>query len=175
VTPVLDRAWRGLGLLLHGVALVGALVLAAMLVGIAADVVLRNAAGSGVRGIVEYTEFGLYLSTVLAAPWLLHRGSHIRADILTTVLPPRAANVVDALGDALGAAVCAAVGWYAFRAMEQSRGLGSMVRRTVTFPEWWLSAPLVPAMALLALVFLLRLARVVARPGERREDARSIA
>ena len=44
-------------------------------------------------------------------------------------------------------------------AAAESAALGSLIRRTVTYPEWWLAAPLPAVFALLALEFAARIAR----------------
>jgi TRAP-type transport system small permease protein len=171
----MDRLWRAYGRLLQVFALASAGLIALMLVGITLDVFLRNLLVTGIRGIVEYTEFGLYLATVLAAPWLLHAGQHIRADLLGQFGAGAWLRVVDSLADALGVAVTLVVGWYALQSAIESYAIGSVVRRTVEIPEWMLIAPLVLALALLFGEFVFRLRWSVTHPGERRQDARSIA
>jgi TRAP-type transport system small permease protein len=170
-----ERLWRAYGALLQIFAFLAAGLIAVMLAAITVDVLLRNILVTGIRGIIEYTEFGLYLATILAAPWLLHQGQHIRADLLGQFGSGAWLNVADALADALGIAVSLAVGWYALQSAIESYAIGSMVRRTVEMPEWMLMAPLVLAMALLLGEFIFRLDRSIRRPGERRDDARSIA
>ena len=66
-----------------------------MMVIICADVVLRNVPIPGLpRGVAwsnEISELLLYLITMLAAPWLLREGRHIRVDIVLRAMPRRAA------------------------------------------------------------------------------------
>ncbi len=119
---------------------------------------------------MEWTEIGLYLSAVLAAPWLLFQGRHIRADLLAPALPRPAARVVEAAADLVGLAVCLVLLWQSFDVMRDAMALGAMVRRSITFPEWWLSAPLLPCFALLSLEFARRLIAAT-----RRDDTRSVA
>ncbi|MEO5883393.1 MAG: TRAP transporter small permease subunit, partial [Caldimonas sp.] len=74
------------GTLLEALALVASLALLAMMAIICGDVLTRNVAMPGLpRGIAwsnEISELLLYLMTLLAAPWLLREGRHIRVDIL---------------------------------------------------------------------------------------------
>jgi TRAP-type C4-dicarboxylate transport system permease small subunit len=163
----LGGVWRAV--LAVPAAVAGAIVLA-MVLGVTASVALRAATGSEIRGTTELTEIGLYLSAVLAAQWLLHRGQHIRADLLGPALPPGAARALEAVADLVGLGVCLVLAWQAYGAMEASRATGGVVRRTISYPEWWLAAPLVPAFGLLAVEFALRLAR-----GAPRDEARSVA
>lgn len=169
----MSRAWRTL--LALPAAAAGAIVLA-MVLGVTASVTLRAVTGAEIPGAVELTEIGLYLSAVLAAPWLLNQGQHIRADLLAAALPRPAARALEILCDALGLAVCATLAVVAFRVAAESAALGSLVRRTVTYPEWWLAAPLPPVFVLLALEFAARIARLLADPhAGPRDEARSVA
>ena len=168
-----SRLW-GLTLALPA-AIAGALVLGMVLL-ITASVTRRALTGAEIPGSVELTEIGLYLSAVLAAPWLLHKGQHIRADLLGPALPPNAARILDAVSDLLGLAVCVVLGWVSFGAAAQSAAIGGLVRRTITYPEWWLAAPLPAVFALLAVEFAFRLLRLLVAPGAaRRDEARSVA
>lgn len=173
---MLARASRAYGRLLAAPAAVaGALVLAMVLL-ITASVAQRAVTGAEIRGAVELSEIGLYLSAVLAAPWLLHKGQHIRADLLGPALPAGPARLLEAASDLLGLLVCLVLAWVAWGAVAQSAATGGLVRRTVTYPEWWLSAPLPAIFALLAGEFALRLLRVLRDPAApARDEARSVA
>jgi TRAP-type C4-dicarboxylate transport system permease small subunit len=150
-------------------ALAGAIVLA-MVLAVTASVALRAATGADIHGIVEWTEIGLYLSAVLAAPWLLFQGKHIRADLLAPALPRPLARVVEGAADLVGLVVSAVLLWQSFDVMRDAMASGAMIRRTVTFPEWWMSAPLVPCFALLSAEFARRLFAAT-----RADDTRSVA
>ncbi len=171
--------WRGArlyGLLLAAPAAVaGALVLGMVLL-ITASIAQRALTGAEIAGTVELTEIGLYLSTVLAAPWLLHQGQHIRVDLLGSALPRGPARLLEAASDLLGLAVCLVLFWVSWNAAAQSAATGALVRRTLTYPEWWLIAPLPLCFALLAGEFVLRLLRLVTDPtAPRRDETRSVA
>ncbi|MFX7914552.1 hypothetical protein ABTK35_19975, partial [Acinetobacter baumannii] len=68
------------GRLLAGLALLGCLILLAMMLIIVADVALRNLAIPGLpQGLAwsnEISELMLYLITMCVAPWLLRQGQH---------------------------------------------------------------------------------------------------
>ena len=70
---------------LAALALLGCLLLLAMMLIIVADVALRNIAiPGGPQGLSwsnEVSELMLYLITMCVAPWLLRQGQHIRVDI----------------------------------------------------------------------------------------------
>ena len=76
---------------------------------ICADVLTRNVAVPGLpRGVAwsnEVSELLLYAITLLAAPWLLREGRHIRVDIVLRALPKRAAYACEWIADVLGLVV----------------------------------------------------------------------
>ncbi len=153
----------------------GAITLGMVLL-VTASVTLRAVTGAEIAGAVELTEIGLYLSAVLAAPWLLHKGQHIRADLLGPSLPPRAARLLEAFSDLLGLAVCLVLAWVSWGTAANAAATGGLVRRTITYPEWWLAAPLPLCFALLAGEFVARLIRLARDPAaHRRDEARSVA
>lgn len=169
----MSRAWTTL--LAIPAAAAGAIVLA-MVLGVTASVTLRAATGAEIPGAVELTEIGLYLSAVLAAPWLLNQGQHIRADLLAASLPRPAARILEMACDVLGIVVSVLLAWFALRVTMESAALASLIRHTVTYPEWWLSAPLPAVFLLLAGEFAARLARLLRDPDAgTREEARSVA
>lgn len=172
---MLVRAARIYGLVLAAPAAVAGVLVLGMVLLVTASVAQRTATGAEIAGSVELTEIGLYLSAVLAAPWLLHKGQHIRADLLGPSLPPAAARWLEAASDLLGLAVCLVLAWVSWGATLQSLSIGGLVRKTITYPEWWLAAPLAPCFALLAGEFAFRLARDVTDPLPRRDEARSVA
>ena len=70
------------GRLLDLLMVVACLLLLLMTVIIGADVFLRNAGAGGLAVSNELSEDILYVITLLAAPWLLRQGQHIRVDIV---------------------------------------------------------------------------------------------
>lgn len=145
--------------LLLGLAIVAAVIFAAIALAIPVNVALRNLTGGGIRGLFEAIEFGLLSTTFLAAPWVLSRNGHVSVDLVVSALPRGGRRVADALANLVGVAVSAAFFWYAVEAMLASYARGSMVRATLTYPEWWTLAIVPAAMALIVIEFLRRLLR----------------
>ena len=151
-----------------------ALILLAMVVLVTADIVMRNTARIGFSWANEITEYALYLTTLLTAPWLLRRGQHVRIDMALVLVPPRVAWTMEAAADLLGLAACLALVWYGAVMTAQSARLGSLTIKNLVFPEWWLLWPLPLCFALLALEFVLRFQRLMGAPRERRHEATSV-
>jgi TRAP-type C4-dicarboxylate transport system permease small subunit len=175
----ISRLERVYGQLLAALALLGCAAMFLMMMLIVADVALRNIALPGLpRGLEwsnEVSELLLYLTTVLAAPWLLRQGQHIRVDILLTVLPPRLGWRLEWLGDSIGLACCLFMTWYGAHATWASWASGALNIKTLVTPEWWSLAPLPAMFLLLSVEMLFRMKRL--HEGERapRQDAVSVA
>ena len=122
--------------------LVACLLLLAMTLMIGADVVGRNAGLGGIAWSSEVSEDILYLLTLLAAPWLLRQGQHIRVDILLRALPPRIGWLLEWVGDLLGLACSLYFVWYGWKVLAASYRAGAISIKTLVTPEWWLLAPL---------------------------------
>jgi TRAP-type transport system small permease protein len=126
---------------------------------IALDVALRNLAGIGFPWLIDVIEYGLFAGTFLAAPWVLREGAHVRVDILVTSLPPRGAALLETLADLIGLAVCLVLLWYGVKVTLTAQALGSMVLKSIIFPEWWALVVIPLSSLLLAIEFVLRLHR----------------
>ena len=160
--------------LFNALAVVAALLLFAMVALVTADILLRNTARVGFAWANEITEYALYLTTLLTAPWLLRRGQHVRIDMALVLVPPRVAWVMEALADIVGLAASLVLVWYGSVMTAQSARLGSLTIKNLVFPEWWLLAPLPVCFALLALEFVLRFHRLMGAPRTRRLEATSV-
>lgn len=168
----LDRAF---GKVLEAFALLACALVGLMMLMICADVLLRNVKLiPGVDGLAwsnELSELGLYLVTMLAAPWLLREGRHIRVDILLRAIPKPLAWACEWLSDLIALACCLTLAWSGARATWESYAQASITIKTLVMPEWWGLAPLPVAFALLAVEVLFRMRRLAFGPKAPREDA----
>jgi TRAP-type C4-dicarboxylate transport system permease small subunit len=167
------------GRLIEALAWMAALLLLVMVVMICADVLLRNIAlGGGLRGLPwsnEVSESLLFLMTLLAAPWLLRQGAHIRVDILLAALPGRVAWCCEWICDVLAFVCCGVIAFYGFLATWASFRDGALSIKTLVVPEWWSIAPLPLSFTLLAVEVLFRMRRLALGPRTLRDDAVSSA
>jgi TRAP-type C4-dicarboxylate transport system permease small subunit len=163
------------GRLLNALVLVACLLLLIMTIMIGADVVSRNVGGGGVAVSNELSEDILYLMTLLAAPWLLRQGQHIRVDIILRALPVRAAWLLEWVGDIVGLLCCLYFVWYGYLITRASYDAGSINIKTLVTPEWWTLAPLPLGFALLGIEFIFRMHRLSVAEVGLRDDAVSAA
>jgi TRAP-type C4-dicarboxylate transport system permease small subunit len=162
------------GHLLRALAFAAAALLLCMTLVVTGDIVLRNTIGSGFIWANEVSEYALYLTTLLVAPWLLREGRHVRLDLLLVMVPQRVAWRIEIVADVLGLLVCIFLVRYGAIMALESRRLGSITIKNLVFPEWWLLAPLPAIFALLGVEFIFRLHRLYEGERKRRNDATSV-
>ena len=171
----MERIAAAYGRLLSGLALLACAVLFLMTLMICADVLLRNVRViPGVFGLAwsnEVSEAMLYLITMLAAPWLLRQGQHIRVDVVLRAVPARLGWYCEWIADTLGLACCLLIAHYGARAALASFRAGSISIKTLVTPEWWLLTPLPIAFLLLAIEMGFRMRRLHLGPHAPRDDA----
>lgn len=163
------------GLLLEAVALLGCLLLFGMMLMICGDVILRFMRWPSLPWANEISEYCLYAATFLAAPLLLRMGKHVRLDLLLRALPPRMGWMMEWLVDLVGLGVCVTLTLASLRILLASHASGSIVLKTLSFPEWWLLAPIPITFFLLAVEFIFRMYRLSIGPRELRDEAISAA
>jgi TRAP-type C4-dicarboxylate transport system permease small subunit len=160
--------------LLNALALLAALTLLGMVIMVTADIVLRNVTRSGFPWANEVSEYALYITTLLTAPWLLRRGQHVRIDLVLTAMPRPIAWTMELIGDVMGFVVCLVMMRYGIKMTIDSAMLGSITIKNLVFPEWWLLWPLPVCFALLAAEFVFRFDRLLRSERARRADATSV-
>jgi TRAP-type C4-dicarboxylate transport system permease small subunit len=162
------------GRLLDALAVAAALILLAMVALVTADILLRNIASIGISWANEVTEYALYATTLLVAPWLLRRGQHVRIDLILTMVPARIAWGMEVATDILGFATCMVMVRYGWVMTVDSARLGAITIKNLVFPEWWLLAPLPATFALLGIEFIFRFARLMQGSQTGSLDATSV-
>jgi TRAP-type C4-dicarboxylate transport system permease small subunit len=152
-----DAVKRFYDLLMQGCGVAAALTIGAMALLVTFDIVARNTGLGSFPWVVELSEYSLPLATFLAAPWLLRRNEHVRLDMLLTALPGPIARQLDRVADLIGLTVCAVFVWYGVKVIVDSSRLGSLVIKTLVFPEWWLFVPVPLCFGLLGMEFARRM------------------
>jgi TRAP-type C4-dicarboxylate transport system permease small subunit len=149
-------------------------VLFLMMLMICTDVLLRNVplipSLHGLALADEVSEDMMYLITMLAAPWLLRQGRHIRVDIVLHALPPRVGWCCEWLTDGIAFVCCAVMVAAGTEAAYASYSSGMVTIKTLITPEWWSLAPLPVSFLLLAIEVLFRMRRLAEGPRAPRQD-----
>lgn len=144
--------------LLETCGLAAGVIIALLALLIALDVTLRALGIVNFPWLIEVAEYALFVSTFLAAPWVLHLGGHVRVDVLVAALPPAAARLADLVANLCGLAVSGVLFWYGGAATLASFGRGSRIANELVLPEWWLLLVIPLSAALLVAGFARRIA-----------------
>src|SRR5207244_11671342 len=97
--------------MLYGMAIAAGFLMAAMMVVICLDVVLRNLGYQSSAHFFTFTEYALLAVPCLGAPWLVREKGHIYVEILLMALSPRRRALLTFLIGSACVAVCAVIAW----------------------------------------------------------------
>jgi TRAP-type transport system small permease protein len=145
--------------LVAALGLCAGLVFFLMAIGISCDVFLKLLSLRGLNWLADLVEYGMYVATFLAAPWVLRLGGHVRVDFLLTNISPGVAAVIELLANLVGIILCMLLAYFAAKALGISYSRGDLLLKNLIFPEWWLMAVMPGSFALMAVEFALRLTR----------------
>jgi TRAP-type C4-dicarboxylate transport system permease small subunit len=129
----IERAYRAL---LYGMAWLGAFLIAAMMVIITVDVVVRNLGYQSSAHFFTFTEYALLIVPCLGAPWLAREKGHIYVEILLLSLRPRLRAAMTVLIGLLCITVCLVIAWYGFDVALRDYLQNEKDVRSMDFPRW---------------------------------------
>src|SRR5712691_9419276 len=95
-------------------AIAAGFLMAAMMVVICLDVVLRNLGYQSSAHFFTFTEYALLVMPCLGAPWMVREKGHVYVEILLMALPPILRRRFTVLVGIACVAVCAVLAWYGF-------------------------------------------------------------
>jgi TRAP-type C4-dicarboxylate transport system permease small subunit len=134
-----------------------ALLIAAIAFGVSLDVLTRGLGIANLVWMIEAAEYAILGATFLAAPWVLHRGEHVRVDLVVSNLSVAATRRLDVVVNCIGLAICLVLAYYGVRVAYEAFALDTKIFRTMIVKEWWLLSTLPLAATLMAIEFLRRL------------------
>jgi TRAP-type C4-dicarboxylate transport system permease small subunit len=146
-----DRFLRLLGAL-------SALGLLLLPVLVAADVFMRNLSGHTIPWHDDVCEYLLYVSTMLAAPWLLHLGRHVRIDVLPGLLREQASRRLEQAINALMLGVCGVLVFHGVTALQNAVNYQTMLYKALTVPVWPFIALFIGSICIISLELMIRIA-----------------
>jgi len=126
------------GWLVRILCVLAVVVIAAMAIGVSAEVILRMFSFPSIIGLIELTEYGLFISTFFMAPHLLRTNEHIRVDIAMSRVEPAMARRVEYF--VLGAiiVVSAVTGFVGTSMLIDSVREATLIFKDLVIPKWWL-------------------------------------
>ena len=147
------------GRILDGFGLLAGVVIALLALMISVDVVIRNLGIGNFPWLLEVAEYALYVTTFLAAPWVLHLGAHVRVDVLLNIVPARIGRLLEIAADLIGLGASAVLFYYGLTAARASYADGSLIFKELVVTEWYLMAVMPLSAVLLMVEFMMRLRR----------------
>ena len=121
---------------LYGMAWCAGFLIAAMMVVITVDVVLRNLGFQSWAHFFTFTEYALLVVPCLGAPWLVREKGHIYVEILLMHLQPRPRRW---LTKGIGLAcigICLVIAWYGFEVTLTDFLRAERDVRSCDMPRW---------------------------------------
>jgi len=138
---------------LHGMAYFAGLLMAAMMVVIFIDVVLRNLGYQSSAHFFTFTEYALLVIPCLGAPWLVREKGHVYVEILLMYLtPPVRRRVTTAIG-LVCVAVCLVLAWYGFGVTLNDFVQNEKDVRSLDMPRWMVVGFIPLSFAMMAIEF----------------------
>ena len=138
---------------LFGLFATGASILAAITLLILYDVIARLAGLPAFPHTLACTEYGLYYTTLLGAPWLVRIKRHIYMQLLTAVAPETLRPLLSRLCYLACVVVCAVVCWYAGVVTIETWLRGDQEVRSFDMPRWLVFVVMPVSFALLTVEF----------------------
>ncbi len=150
---------RAFDALLAALAVGAALCIAFLALGMTTDVIMRNTGMGNIPGMLDISEFLVFMTTFLGAPWVLRKGAHVNVDIAIQALGPAGRRVMAILCDLGGLAVSVTLCLHGYLLADTALAMKARIIRTFIFPEWWVFALVTVSGLLLSIEFLRRLWR----------------
>ncbi len=140
--------------LLFGLFCCGAAILGLITVLILYDVVARNIGFSSFAHTLPLTEYGLYYTTLLGAPWLVRKKHHIYMQLLTAAVPENLRGLVANLCYLLCIITCAVMTWYSGQVTLETFLRGDHEVRSFDMPRWLIFAIMPVSFGLMSIEFI---------------------
>ena len=148
--PLVSRAYDAV---LYGMAWLAALLIAAMMVVITLDVVLRNLGYQSSAHFFTFTEYALLMVPCLGAPWLVREKGHIYVEILLMHLAPQSRRRLMTLIGVACIAVCLVLAWYGAEVTLRDYAGGEKDVRSLDMPRWMVVGFIPLSFAMMAIEF----------------------
>lgn len=145
---------------INGLALIATVMLAFLVFMIGGEAIMRTLDLRFFPGVVELSEYALYMMAVLSAPWLLHHNGHLAVTVVVDRLPRKLRTAAEFLTLLLGLCAAAVTFWIGIQLFMQSYRSGQLIFRDLVVQDWLLQWQVPLAMGLIVIEFLGRLVSI---------------
>ena len=140
--------------ILHGMAWLAGFLMAAMMVVIFIDVVLRNLGYQSSSHFFTFTEYALLAIPCLGAPWLVREKGHVYVEIFLMALKPRWRAIFTFGIGVVCIVVCAVLAWYGSVVTLNDFLQNEKDVRSLDMPRWMVVGFIPLSFAMMAVEFL---------------------
>ena len=112
----------------------------------------------------EIIVYLLIWAVMIVSSQLVRTDSHVRPDVLRTVMPPAAARWLELFNCAAAVVFCAALTWYGWQIVATAQAIDERSASDLRFPMWIYYAALPAGGALMAVRYAIRLVGLAAVP-----------
>ena len=140
--------------LIHGLAVLGAAILACVLAGIVVDVSLRTAGFQPLQWYSALTEYSLLFATMLGGPWLVRIKGHVVVESLQLAMPPALRRASGKFAYALCIVLSLLFVWYGGEKAIDAWVSDELDIRSIDMPRWVLYASFPLGFGLMAVEFM---------------------
>ena len=131
----------------------GAAILGLITLLILYDVIARNIGLANFPHTLPLTEYGLYYTTLLGAPWLVRKKHHIYMQLLTAAVPEKLRALVAGLCYLLCVITCVLMTWYSAEVSLETFQRGDHEVRSFDMPRWLIFAIMPLSFGLMSIEF----------------------
>lgn len=147
---------RALDFAIMTCALLAVVILVALVVSVAFEVVMRYFFNAPTRWVVEFSEYSLLQLAFLGGAWVLREEGHVSVEMLVELLPRSARSFLFVATSLVGAAVCGLFFWVSLGYLIEIYNAGEVLFKSVQVKKWAVMAVMAPGLLLLTLQFLRR-------------------
>ncbi len=122
--------------MLYAMAWLAGALIAAMMVVITIDVVVRNLGYQSSAHFFTFTEYALLIVPCLGAPWLVREKGHVYVEIIFTYLRPRQRAALRTLIAVVCIVVCLVLAWYGVEVALRDYVGNEKDVRSLDMPRW---------------------------------------
>lgn len=166
---------RSFYFLVNTCAVLAAIFVALLIIIIGAEAIFRSLGWGLFPGVIDLSEYALFVIAVLGAPWLLARDKHIKVSFLAANLKGTAKRLAELLVNLLLLVICGVIFYYSSIVLIDSFVREEFIYKELTLPDWWLQWQVPLAMALMFVEVVLRMAKVEREAYILKLDAEALA
>lgn len=144
-------------LIINFLAAIAIAMLAVLVLLIGGEAITRTLHLPFLPGVVELSEYALFMMAMLAAPWLLHHNGHLAVNVVVDLLPQKLRSTTALLTWVLGLCAASVTFWIGVRLFMQSYTSGQLIFRDLIIQDWLLQWQVPLVMALISVEFFGRI------------------